>query len=85
MVDYIALRKPVLALVPDPSVARSALTRAGLGIFFDGDHNACAKRLADFLLGKITLPLPNEEECNRYLAGQQVRAFSAVFDSLLEN
>jgi len=82
LVDYIALQKPVLALVPDPSVARTELNRTRLGIFLDGDKNNCVKIMANFLQDNINLPPPNKDECNRYLAIYQVQAFVKLFESL---
>ncbi|MDB5352383.1 MAG: hypothetical protein JWN86_3630 [Planctomycetota bacterium] len=83
MVDYIALRKPVLAVVPDPSEARTCLTRAGLGLFLDGDARANGDHLSRFLLGNLAGVRPDEDECDRYLATEQVRAFAGLFESLL--
>jgi glycosyltransferase involved in cell wall biosynthesis len=82
MTDYIGMRKQVLAMVPDPSEARTALTRSGLGIFLDGSSGDRCKTLTDFLLGKGELLAPNESECERYTARQQVQSFAELFDSL---
>jgi glycosyltransferase involved in cell wall biosynthesis len=83
MVDYIALRKPVVALVPDPSEARTRLNQAGLGVFLDGDRSTCAATLAGFLLGRSRRPRPVAEECDRYLATSQVASFVEIFEDLL--
>ncbi len=83
MVDYIAMRKPVVALVPDPSEARTRLTHAGLGVFLDGDRERCASTLADFLLGRAGRPEPVASECDRYLATSQVESFVEVFEGLI--
>jgi glycosyltransferase involved in cell wall biosynthesis len=82
LVDYLALRKPVVAVVPDPSEARTRLVRAGLGVFLDGEIPACSERLADFLTGRREPPRPDPEECDRYLAGRQVQSFVEVFEGL---
>jgi glycosyltransferase involved in cell wall biosynthesis len=82
LVDYIALRKHVVALVPDPSEARTRLTKAGLGVFLDGDQDACVRMLTDFLLGRLALPTPDVEECGRYTAQRQVEEFVKVFESV---
>lgn len=82
MTDYIGMRKPVLAVVPDPSEARTALTRSGLGIFLDGSPEDRAKLLTDFLLGKHKMPVPNESECERYTAHRQVQSFAELFEAL---
>ncbi|MGA2435770.1 MAG: hypothetical protein ABSG25_10840, partial [Bryobacteraceae bacterium] len=81
MVDYIALRKPVLAMVPDPSEARKWLSRTNLGVFLDGPVEQCASALVDFCLGNIKLPPPNAEECERYTASAQAEAFVKVFEN----
>jgi hypothetical protein len=83
MTDYIGMRKPVLAVVPDPSEARTALSRSRLGIFLDGSLGRRAEILTDFLLGKHKLPAPDENECARYTARYQVQSFVQVFESLL--
>jgi len=80
MTDFIGMRKPVVAVVADPSEARSELTRTGLGIFLDGSVEERANRLAEFLLGEYRLPQPNQSECDRYTVHSQVRSFAEVFD-----
>jgi glycosyltransferase involved in cell wall biosynthesis len=82
MTDCIGMRKPVVAVVPDPSEARTALTRSRLGVFLDGSRENRAKILTDFLLGKYKLPVPDEDECERYTARHQVKSFVELFESL---
>jgi glycosyltransferase involved in cell wall biosynthesis len=82
MTDYIGMRKPVLAVVPDPSEARTALTRSRLGIFLDGSLDNRARILGDFLLGRHALPVPDDSECERYTARRQVQTFADLFESL---
>jgi glycosyltransferase involved in cell wall biosynthesis len=82
MTDYIGMRKPVIAVVPDPSEARAALTRSGLGIFLDGSPADRAITLIEFLQGRYELPKPDEFECERYTVGQQVQSFVDVFEHL---
>jgi hypothetical protein len=82
MTDYIGMRKPVVAIVPDPSEARTALTRSKLGVFLDGAPVDRAKALTDFLLGKTKSSCPDERECDRYTAPHQVKSFVEVFESL---
>lgn len=84
LVDYLAMKKPVLAMVPDPSEARTRLSRAGLGVFLDGGDGARAHRLADFLSGRLPPPVADADECARYTAGRQAEAFVGVFESLLK-
>jgi glycosyltransferase involved in cell wall biosynthesis len=83
MVDYIALKKPVVALVPNPSEARTRLEEARLGIFLDGDVNQSADTLADFLAGRTRRVEPDEAVCSRYTALQQVQSFVDLFDKVL--
>ncbi len=83
LVDYIAMRKPVVAMVSDPSEARTRLTRAGLGVFLEGDSARCAATLAEFLLGRSQRPYPVADECDRYLATAQVQSFAEIFEELL--
>jgi hypothetical protein len=85
MTDYIGMRKPVVAIVPDPSEARTALTRSRLGIFLDGSVERRAEILRDFLLGKHQLPVPDEDECDRYTAHRQVQSFVEIFEWLTES
>jgi glycosyltransferase involved in cell wall biosynthesis len=82
MTDCIGMRKPVVAVVPDPSEARTALTRSRLGVFLDGSRENRAKILTDFLLGKYKLPVPDEDECERYTARHQVKSFVELFEAL---
>ena len=83
MVDYLALQKPVLAVVPDPSEARTRLNRAGLGVFLDGDRETCVTKLTDFFANPSLRPRPIAEECGRYLADEQVKSFVALFEELI--
>jgi glycosyltransferase involved in cell wall biosynthesis len=82
MVDYMALRKPVIAVVPDPSEARTRLAKTRLGVFLDGDREAATQSLVGFLSGQVRLPEPDVDECRRYLASTQVNEFVKVFESL---
>jgi hypothetical protein len=80
MIDFIALRKTVLALVPDPSEARIQLTATGLGVFLDGETDQQVRRLTGFLSGRLPHPVPNDDACDRYLASRQAKDFSEVFE-----
>jgi glycosyltransferase involved in cell wall biosynthesis len=82
MTDFIGMRRPVVAIVPDPSEARTALTRSRLGIFLDGSAERRAHILRDFLLGNHQMLAPDENECDRYTARRQVQSFVEVFESL---
>jgi glycosyltransferase involved in cell wall biosynthesis len=83
LVDYVGLRKPVLAVVPDPSEARSVLTRTGLGVFLDGDAEQATATLTAFLNGDFLMPEPVAEQCDRYLASTLIASFTEVFNSVL--
>jgi len=82
LVDYLALRKPVLALVPDPSEARTWLTRTNLGVFLDGEKAAdkLTRVLADSLYIQVQ---PNEKECDRFTARRQTESSIGMFEKLL--
>jgi glycosyltransferase involved in cell wall biosynthesis len=82
MTDCIGMRKPVVAVVPDPSEARTALTRSRLGIFLDGSADKRVQILTDFLLGKYRMSAPDVVECDRYTARYQVQSFAEIFDGL---
>lgn len=82
MTDYIGMRKPVLAVVPDPSEARTALTRSRLGIFLDGSSEHRAATLTNFLLGNHKLLVPEQSECDRYTAHRQAQSFAELLESL---
>jgi hypothetical protein len=82
MTDYIGMRKPVVAVVPDPSEARTALTRSRLGVFLDGPVERRVQILTDFLLGNHKMAAPDEDECDRYTALRQVQSFVEIFESL---
>lgn len=81
LVDYHALKKPVLAIVPNPSEARARLSETGLGIFLDGPDAQSTFNAALRAGGNSVRA--NESECSRYLVEQQVAAFARVFDGVL--
>jgi glycosyltransferase involved in cell wall biosynthesis len=82
MTDYIGMRKRVVAIVPDPSEARTALNRTGLGIFLDGTSEERSGTLAQFLLGESPTVTTNETECERYTARRQVQSFAELFETV---
>lgn len=85
LVDYIGLRVPVIALVPDPSEARSALKAAGLGIFLDGDFRSQVQVLSDFFLGKTGSENIDVDFCRQYLASTMTQKFVEIFENLLRS
>jgi len=80
LVDYIALEKRVIAIVPDISEARSELAKANLGEFLKYDKESAVK------LGEILLndnqKMQSNEYCKRYLASNQVKSFIKIFENL---
>lgn len=82
MVDYIALQRPVLALVPNPSEARKELERAGIGVFLDGCEETAAQRLIAFLQGDCQVGRDDSRVTEAYTAAAQVQAFAEIFSSL---
>ncbi len=82
LVDYIALRKPVVAVVPDPSDARSALSKSGLGVFLDGAPEKAAVRLAEFLSNPSACQVLDDDVCEQHTVRRQVQAFAEIFERL---
>lgn len=83
LIDYIALRKPIVAIVPEPSEARTHLNKSGLGVFLDGNDEIAVKALSDFILSHETSININSDYCDQFLAQSQVKAFVDVFEGLL--
>lgn len=79
MVDYIALQKHVLAIVPNPSEARKELTNANLGLFLDSEAQALEYFLNLFNNDKLK---PNDLYCKNYLASNQIKSFIKIFNQL---
>lgn len=84
LIDYIALRKPIVAIVPETSEARTHLNKSGLGVFLDGDENTAVKALSDFILSSETSMEINTAYCDRFLAQSQVKSFIGVFEQLIQ-
>jgi glycosyltransferase involved in cell wall biosynthesis len=83
LVDYIALRKLTIAIVPNPSEARVHLEKSGLGIFLDEDDRQSVEHLVQIILGlKMKLSV-NEEYCRHFTAESQVMSFVEVFEKLM--
>lgn len=82
-IDYLALRKPVIAVVPNPSEARTHLQGSGLGIFLDGDEDVCVQRLIDFVLRDKSNLEVNDDYCEQFTAKAQVSAFVDIFEEVL--
>ena len=80
LIDFIALRTRVIAIVPNPSEARLHLTDTGLGVFLDGDRETRTEALVAFLEGRCRQPHINGAACDRFLASRQVQDFAEVFE-----
>ncbi len=73
LTDYIGLKVPVIAFVPQISEARKELTRAKSGIFVDS-----AEDILSFLRG--TGPVtPDAKYCEKYLASSMCESFEKIF------
>lgn len=83
LVDYLALRIPTIAIVPNPSEARMHLQRSGLGIFLDGVEEAAVQKLTEFILAGDTKLDIDEAYCDRFLARSQVESFVKVMEGVL--
>ena len=83
LVDYIALHKPTIAIVPETSEARTHLQKSGLGIFLDDEQRGVDK-LTQFLLTDELEQDLDEDYCNRFLATSQVKEYVTLFDELLK-
>jgi glycosyltransferase involved in cell wall biosynthesis len=81
LVDYIALRKRVIADVPDISEARYELNQAQVGVFLCGDIVSDTQQLMTVL--ESDKWQANSRYCDMYLASSQVKAFVKVFDRQL--
>lgn len=80
MVDYIALRMPVIAMVPMVSEARSELTKANLGIFIDDEEQGI--RAITSIFSQNIQQNSNKEYSNHYLATRQALSFISIFENL---
>jgi len=85
LIDYLALRKPTIAIIPEPSEARIHLTKSRLGIFLDSEMDIAVKELSDFILSAEANHQIDSIYCDRFLAQSQVKAFIDVFESLINH
>lgn len=81
LIDYIALKKQVIAFVPDISEAKNELTKANIATFLKFDQESVSK-FREMLTQPLLEKIPNDEYCKRYLASSQVAAFINVFEEL---
>lgn len=83
MADYIALRKPVIAMVAEVSEARRELEKAGIGIFLEGNKDRDMGLITKLVAGEYLVNPTNY--CKRYLVNSQIMEFNTVFHKLLDN
>ncbi|WP_019037080.1 hypothetical protein [Psychroflexus tropicus] len=82
LVDYIALQKHVIALVPNISEAKSELEKTKSGIFLtdnDTKNIGILKRVFDKENSEEEI---DTDYCKRYLASSQTKSFVQIFNSL---
>ena len=82
MVDYIALKKKVIALVPQISEAKSELNKVGLGIFLGDNETENIEILKDAFSKKNTVVEADINYCNKYFASSQTKSFIKIFNSI---
>lgn len=82
LIDYIALKKEVIAFIPEISEARKELTKAHTAHFLSFSDQSSAQKLKDLFLEKGVKKEPNVEYCKRYLASSQAEAFIDIFKKL---
>jgi hypothetical protein len=81
MVDYIALKKPIITVIPYHSEARKEIDKVGLGLHLTGIKNKDIIMLKQFLNNNISLS-PSDYYKN-YLSSIQVKNFVKIFDEIL--
>ena len=82
LVDYIALQKKVIALVPRISEARSELEKAGRCYFLDGNLEENVNKLKSIFMESVKQPMPENKYWERYLASTQTREYIKIFENL---
>ena len=82
MVDYIALNKPVITVVPEKSEAKQELDKANLGLHLTGNFDEDIELLSTFLNKKDYDNL-KDDYYKTYFASSQVKSFAEIFDNLL--
>lgn len=82
LIDYIALKKEVIAFIPEISEARKELTKANTAHFLSFSDESSVKKLKDLFLKRSTEKEPNIAYCKRYLASSQAKAYIDIFEKL---
>lgn len=83
MVDYIALRKYIIADVSDPSEAKREIEKTEKGIFLTQNLDNDIKIVTNYLEKTVNDFQSKNEYYKSYLASSQVKSFVKVFDNLL--
>lgn len=81
LVDYIALQKRVIAIVPNISEAKSELEKSNLGEFLNYDDESI-DTLKELILEDNKKIKKNNTYHKRYLASSQVDSFISIFEKL---
>ena len=82
LIDYIALKKQVLAFVPEISEAKKELLKTNTATFLKFNEEYSVQKLRELLINPQIIKEPNDDYCKRYLASSQVKAFINVFEKL---
>ena len=83
LVDYIGLKKPVFAVVPQLSESRRVLSEAKLGIFLDGNPSEDIEILVRAINTRNAGIIADQNVCKEYLASQMADSFNSIFETLL--
>ena len=81
MVDYIALKKPVISLLPPISEAKNELKKAGLLILLTTDFDENVKKMIQVFTTRYEVQ-SHDKYCKRYLATSQTNDFIEIFEKL---
>lgn len=82
LIDYIALKKEVIAFIPEISEARKELTKSNTAHFLSFQDEDSERKLKVLFQKKTTKKTPNVKYCKRYLASSQAQAFIDIFKKL---
>jgi len=85
MVDFIGLQVPVLAILPDPSEARTQLSKAGLGIFLDHTKESQVQKIKETILNSKGMISPQDSACEQYLSSNMTKSFVTLFEKMLNS
>lgn len=87
--EYMAARRPVLALAPETAVAAQIIRETGAGIVVPPENTEMIRSaLLEFYLRKVqkqSWPLPSIETVRQYDRNQQTAKLASLLDMLLSN